>query len=62
MVLEGKTVIVTGVGPGLGRECAAAALRQGANVVVAARTADALERVAAELDPDGGRVAAHRMA
>ena len=58
MVLEGKTVIVTGVGAGLGRECAAAALRQGANVVVAARTAEALEKVAAELDPDGTRVAA----
>jgi NAD(P)-dependent dehydrogenase (short-subunit alcohol dehydrogenase family) len=58
MVLEGKTVIVTGVGAGLGRECAAAALRQGANVVVAARTAEALEKVAAELDPDGSRVAA----
>jgi NAD(P)-dependent dehydrogenase (short-subunit alcohol dehydrogenase family) len=58
MLLEGKTVIVTGVGAGLGRECAAAALRQGANVVVAARTADALEKVAAELDADGTRVAA----
>jgi NAD(P)-dependent dehydrogenase (short-subunit alcohol dehydrogenase family) len=58
MLLEGKTVIVTGVGAGLGRECAAAALREGANVVVAARTADALEQAAAELDPDGKRVAA----
>ena len=39
MLLEGKTVIVTGVGAGLGRECAAAALREGANVVIAAKTA-----------------------
>src|SRR6266480_1893362 len=42
MLLEGKTVIVTGVGAGLGRECAAAALREGASVVI-----DALVQVAA---------------
>ena len=39
MILQGKTVLVTGVGGGLGRECAASALRDGANVVIAARTA-----------------------
>jgi len=58
MILEGKTVLVTGVGTGLGRECAAAALREGANVVIAARTADVLEATAAELDPTGKRVSA----
>ena len=42
MILEGKTVLVTGVG-GLGRECAASALRDGANVVLAARTDETLE-------------------
>ena len=58
MLLDGKTVIVTGVGAGLGRECAAAALREGANVVIAARTAESLDAAATELDPAGGRVAA----
>ncbi len=58
MILQGKTVLVTGVGGGLGRECAAAALRDGANVVVAARSADALQTIASELDPSGRRVAA----
>jgi NAD(P)-dependent dehydrogenase (short-subunit alcohol dehydrogenase family) len=58
MLLEGKTVIVTGVGAGLGRECAAAALREGANVVIAARTQETLDAAAAELDPDGTRVVA----
>ncbi len=53
MILEGKTVLVTGVGGGLGRECAAAALRDGANVVIAARSADTLATIAAELDPTG---------
>ena len=55
-MLEGKTVLVTGVGTGLGRECVAAALREGANVVMAARTAETLEATAAELDPTGERV------
>ena len=59
MILQGKTVVVTGVGAGLGRECASAALREGANVVIAARKADALAATAAELDPSGERVSAH---
>lgn len=59
MILSGKTVIVTGVGVGLGRECAAAALRQGANVVIAARTQSNLDAAASELDPSGTRLAAH---
>ena len=42
MLLDGKTVLVTGVGVGLGRECAASALRDGANVVLAARRKDEL--------------------
>lgn len=57
-ILQGKTVVVTGVGGGLGRECAASALRDGANVVLAARTEANLKEVAAELDPGGARVAA----
>jgi len=57
-MLEGKTVIVTGVGGGLGRECVEAALREGANVVMAARTQATLDTLAAELDPAGERLAA----
>ncbi len=56
MILQGKTVVVTGVGGGLGRECAASALRDGANVVVAARSADSLKAIADELDPSGARI------
>ena len=59
MILQGKTGLVTGVGGGLGRECATAALREGANVVIAARSADVLETTAAELDPTGERISAH---
>jgi NAD(P)-dependent dehydrogenase (short-subunit alcohol dehydrogenase family) len=59
MILEGKTVLVTGVGNGLGRECAASALRDGAKVVLAARTEETLVATAAELDPGGKKVAVH---
>ena len=59
MILEGKTVVVTGVGEGLGRECVASAHRDGANVVLAARTASTLESVANEVDPGGDRTAVH---
>jgi NAD(P)-dependent dehydrogenase (short-subunit alcohol dehydrogenase family) len=57
VLLEDKTVVVTGVGAGLGRECAASALRQGANVVLAARRKDELAAVAAAIDPAGDRTA-----
>jgi NAD(P)-dependent dehydrogenase (short-subunit alcohol dehydrogenase family) len=57
VLLEDRTVIVSGVGPGLGREIAAAAARDGANVVLGARTEGNLEKAAAEIDPDGARVA-----
>ena len=57
VMLQGKTVIVTGVGGGLGRECVTSALREGANVVIAARTPETLETTASELDPGGTRIA-----
>src|SRR5690349_20933991 len=56
-MLQGKTLIVTGVGAGLGRECVTSALREGANVVIAARTQETLETTASELDPSGERIA-----
>lgn len=58
MILEGRTVVVTGVGPGLGGEVARLALRDGANVVVAARSADKLRAIADDLDPSGESVLA----
>ena len=58
MILEGKTVVVTGVGPGLGGEVARLARRDGADVVVAARNEERLQGIAAELDPSGEHVLA----
>ena len=57
MLLEGKVIIVSGVGPGLGREIAVAAAADGANVVLGARRVANLEAAAAEIDPDGKTVA-----
>ena len=57
MILKERTIVVSGVGSGLGLEVARAALRDGARVVIAARSADTLEQNAAELDPSGERVA-----
>lgn len=59
MILEGKTILVSGVGPGLGREVASRVLRDGGNVVIGARKAESLEAAAKELDPSGERVLAH---
>ena len=56
-MLEGKVVVVSGTGPGLGREVAAVALREGASVMLGARRRHRLETIAAELDPSGERVA-----
>ncbi|MFJ8825579.1 SDR family oxidoreductase [Streptomyces sp. NPDC102467] len=56
-LLAGKTVIVSGVGAGLGHQVAAAVLRDGGNAVLGARTESHLAKCAAELDPEGARTA-----
>jgi NAD(P)-dependent dehydrogenase (short-subunit alcohol dehydrogenase family) len=55
-MFEGKTVIISGVGPGLGRETAMVAAREGANVVLAARSEDKLAAVAADVEATGAKV------
>ncbi|CAL9307607.1 SDR family oxidoreductase [Streptomyces sp. SudanB182_2057] len=56
-LLTGKTVVVSGVGPGLGRRVAAAVVREGGNAVLGARTKAALAGTAAAIDPEGTRTA-----
>ena len=58
MLVQDKTIVVCGVGPGLGREVAQAALRDGARVVIAARKAESLASHAKSLDPSGERILA----
>jgi len=55
MLLEDRIVIVSGIGPGMGRDISLAVARQGADVVLAARTAEALEALAADIRALGRR-------
>lgn len=57
--LDGKTAIVTGGSRGIGRGIAKAFVDAGANVVITARKADALEETAKELGPSCGWVVGH---
>ncbi|WP_043687884.1 SDR family oxidoreductase [Streptomyces xylophagus] len=56
-LLAGKTVVVSGVGAGLGHQVAAAVVRDGGNAVLGARTEANLAKSAAEIDPDGSHTA-----
>jgi len=57
--LDGRTAILTGVGPGVGEHVAKAYAELGANVVISARSADRLERIATQINAgQGGRALA----
>ncbi|HUJ06573.1 MAG TPA: SDR family oxidoreductase [Streptosporangiaceae bacterium] len=58
MLLKDKVVIVSGIGPGLGRSIAVRSAEQGADVVLAARTASRLDEVAKEVTAAGRRALA----
>src|SRR5437764_13484365 len=57
MLLEDKVVVVSGIGPGVGRAVALACAREGANVVLGARTEERLRGVAEEIEGRGRKVA-----
>ncbi|MFJ9810806.1 SDR family oxidoreductase [Streptomyces sp. NPDC101158] len=57
-LLQNKVVVVSGVGPGLGRALALRAARAGADVVLAARTESVLEETARAVEETGRRALA----
>src|SRR6516162_6500891 len=57
-LLSGTVVVVSGVGPGLGRSIALASAREGADLVLAARTGSRLDEVAKEVAALGQRAVA----
>ncbi|RFU37809.1 SDR family oxidoreductase [Actinomadura logoneensis] len=58
MMLDGKIAVITGAGPGLGRTLAVLMAREGADVVVAARSAETLAAIAGQVEAEGRRALA----
>lgn len=59
--LDGRVAMVTGASQGIGRACAMALAKAGAQVALSARNAAKLAQVAAEIEADGGHATPFEM-
>jgi NAD(P)-dependent dehydrogenase (short-subunit alcohol dehydrogenase family) len=55
-MLDGKVAVVSGLGPGMGRDISLALAREGADIVMAARQERRMEKCAPEIEALGRRV------
>ena len=53
MLLDGKVAIVSGIGPGMGRDITLALAREGADIAIGARREKGLVKVAGEVEALG---------
>src|SRR5689334_9828105 len=60
-LLAGKVAVVSGIGPGIGRDISLRFADEGADVVLAARTPSKLEAVAKEVEERGRRALCVRL-
>jgi NAD(P)-dependent dehydrogenase (short-subunit alcohol dehydrogenase family) len=60
MLLEGKVAVVSGLGPGMGRDISLALATEGADIVMCARSEDRMTAVAEEIAALGRRAVAIR--
>ena len=57
-ILQGRVVVVTGASSGIGEACAVAFAEKGARVVLAARRAERLDKLVAQVEAIGGEALA----
>jgi NAD(P)-dependent dehydrogenase (short-subunit alcohol dehydrogenase family) len=60
-LVEGKVAVVTGIGPGMGKEIALLLARHGAKLVIGARSAATVDETAYEIRAMGGEVVTQRV-
>jgi NAD(P)-dependent dehydrogenase (short-subunit alcohol dehydrogenase family) len=60
MLLKDKVIIISGVGPGMGRKLTLLAAKEGAKVAIGCRSVDFLGQLAKEVEDRGGQVVSSR--
>src|ERR1700752_571894 len=56
MLISGKVAVITGIGPGMGKEIALLFARHGAKLAIGARRPETVDETAAEIRARGGEV------